>query len=126
MAPWLDPSGRTICTSMISASRVPCSGRTRIGHAEQHVTHLAHDSAGMPIAWSSPWCSIAAHADLGHRVERVRHEDDRPTLALELAHAVQALGLEGLVAHREHLVDQEHVGLTCTATANPSRTSTTR
>ena len=83
-----------------------------IGHAEQHVTHLAHDLGGhadrMELAVVQHRGSVA---DLGHGVERVRHEDDRPTLALELAHAVQALGLEGLVAHREHLVDQEHVGL---------------
>ena len=39
----------------------------------------------------------------------VRDEDDRPTALLELEDAAEALPLELLVAHCEHLVEQQHV-----------------
>ena len=38
-------------------------------------------------------------------------DDDRAALVLELVHAVEALALERLVADREHLVDEQHVGV---------------
>ena len=41
----------------------------------------------------------------------MRHHDDRAALALELLDAVEALALERLVADRQHLVDEEDVGL---------------
>ena len=50
-------------------------------------------------------------ADLPHEVGRVGDEHDRAALALELAHPLEALALEGLVADREHLVDQQQFGL---------------
>ena len=61
-----------------------------------------HDSAGLDHG--------NAIADLAHHVGRVRHDDDRPALALELVQTVQALLLEALVADGEHLVDEQHVG----------------
>jgi hypothetical protein len=109
IAPSLEPLGRTIWTSAISASRVPSSGT---GHAEQDVPHLAHD-----VGRHADRVQLAvvqhrgAVADLDHGVERVGHEHDGPPLALERPDAVEALGLEGLVPHREHLVDQQDVGL---------------
>jgi hypothetical protein len=92
----------------------------RIGHAEQDVPHLAHD-----VGRHADRVQLAvvqhrgAVADLDHGVERVGHEHDGPPLALERPDAVEALGLEGLVPHREHLVDQQDVGL---GRAPPRRT----
>jgi hypothetical protein len=112
MAPWLEPTGRTIALGDLGLPGALLRDEPGIGHPEQYVTHLAHDLGGhadrMELAVVQHRGSVA---DLGHGVERVGHEHDRPTLALELPHAVQALGLEGLVAHGEHLVDQDHVGL---------------
>ena len=39
------------------------------------------------------------------------HEHDRAAFVLELVDPVEALALEGLVADREHLVDEQHVGV---------------
>ena len=41
----------------------------------------------------------------------MRDEDDRPAALLELEDLAEALALELLVADREHLVEQQHVGL---------------
>ena len=38
-------------------------------------------------------------------------EHDRLAAAAELADLVQALAREGLVAHGQHLVDEQHVGV---------------
>ena len=43
--------------------------------------------------------------------ERVRHEQNRFSPALELAEFVQALVGEALIAHGEHLVHEQHVGV---------------
>ncbi len=81
-----------------------------IGHAEEHVPHLAHDvgrhADRVQLAVMEHRCPVA---DLDHGVERVRHEHDRASFALERPDAVEALGLEGLVSDREHLVDQQDV-----------------
>ena len=50
-------------------------------------------------------------AVLADGVVAVAHHDDGPALALELLHVVEALALECCVAHRQHLVDEQHVGL---------------
>ena len=61
---------------------------------------------------STPWSSITARSHTStHGVERVGDEHDRAAVALELAHAVDAALLERLVAHREHLVDQQDLGV---------------
>ena len=39
----------------------------------------------------------------------MRHEQDRLPAALELGELVEALVGEALVAHRQHLVDEQHV-----------------
>ena len=52
-----------------------------------------------------------AIADLAHEVGRVGDEHDRASFALELADPFEALALEGLVADREHLVDEQQLGL---------------
>ena len=43
--------------------------------------------------------------------EVVRHEHQRLAGVAELEHAVDAASLEALVADRQHLVDQQHVGV---------------
>ena len=50
-------------------------------------------------------------AEVPHRVHRVRDHDDRAALLLELDELLGAPALELLVADREHLVDQEHIGI---------------
>ena len=50
--------------------------------------------------------AVAEPADL---LERVRHQHDRTALALEPADPVEALALEGLVADREHFVDEQDI-----------------
>ena len=40
----------------------------------------------------------------------MRHQDEGRAVALQRPHLLEAPLLEGGVAHREHLVDQEHVG----------------
>ena len=52
-----------------------------------------------------------AGADVGDLLRGVAHEDDRAALLLELADLVHALELERLVADREHLVDEQEVGV---------------
>ena len=52
-----------------------------------------------------------AFADLAYRPDRVRDDDDRAALGLELVDPVEALFLESLVPDGEHLVDEQHVGL---------------
>ena len=41
----------------------------------------------------------------------MRHEQDRLVAALELGELVEALVREALVADRQHLVDEQHVGI---------------
>ena len=43
--------------------------------------------------------------------EVVRDEDDRPPVARHLAHLAQRLSLESRIAHRQHLVDEQDLGL---------------
>ena len=43
--------------------------------------------------------------------ESVAHDDDRATRTPQRIQVVEALALEFLIAHREHFVDQKHVGL---------------
>ena len=50
-------------------------------------------------------------AELAGEVQAVRDEHDRLAVALEGPDALQALALEGLVADREHLVDEQDVGV---------------
>ena len=50
-------------------------------------------------------------AHLLHQAQAVGHEHDRLAAAAELADLVQALAGEGLVAHGQHLVDEQHVGV---------------
>ena len=46
-----------------------------------------------------------------HGAERVRHDHDRLAALLELGELLRALPLEALVADRQHLVDEEDVGI---------------
>jgi len=62
-----------------------------------------HDLAGLE--------HYDAIADLAHHVRGMRHENDRPALALELVHAFHAFLLESFVPYGEHLVDEQHVRL---------------
>ena len=52
-----------------------------------------------------------AVADLAHEVGGVGDEQDRAALALEPLDALEALALERLVADRQHLVDEQDLGL---------------
>ena len=52
-----------------------------------------------------------ALAELRDGVHVVRHEEDRAASGPDLADAVHALRLETLVTHREHLVDDEDLGV---------------
>ena len=52
-----------------------------------------------------------AVAELLHETHGVGHQDDRLTLLLETVEDVQALLLERRVAHRQHLIDQHHIGI---------------
>ena len=52
-----------------------------------------------------------AVADLADEIRCVGDEEDRAALALEPLDALDALALEGFVAHRQHLVDQQDVGV---------------
>ena len=45
------------------------------------------------------------------RLGVVRDEDDRPATSLDLRDLREALALEVLVADREHLVEEQHVGV---------------
>ena len=45
-----------------------------------------------------------------HLAEAVAHEHDRASVAPELIDTFGALALEALVAHRQHLIDEQHVG----------------
>src|SRR6266508_1651065 len=53
----------------------------------------------------------AAAAEPRHQVHGVGDEQDGAAPLLELGDLGQALGLEGLVAHGQHLVDQQDVGV---------------
>ena len=55
--------------------------------------------------------SIARSAEPLDRAHVVGHEQDRPSLLLEPRKLVEALLLEVGVADREHLVDQQDVGV---------------
>ena len=55
------------------------------------------------------------------QAERVRDQQDGLAAPPELAELVEALVREALVAHREHLVDEQTSGSTWMATAKPSR-----
>ena len=52
-----------------------------------------------------------AVAESFDRLGVVRDEDDRPAASLDLSDLREALALEVLVADREHLVEEQHVGL---------------
>ena len=43
--------------------------------------------------------------------EPVAHDDDRAARATQRVEVVEALALELLIAHRQHFVDQQHIGL---------------
>ena len=100
--------------------RFPGSGLIRLLGRERH-----RDLAGQKavakgpdrLTWRADGDDLAvlddddAVTDLAHEGDRVRDDDDRPALGLELVDTVQALLLEALVADGEHLVDEQHVGL---------------
>ena len=50
-------------------------------------------------------------ADPADEIGRVRDEQDRAPFALEALHPLETLALERLVTDREHLVDEEDVGI---------------
>ena len=92
------------------------SGRDRLDGErvtrEQVLAERAHGFAGRAVEHD---LAVIEHdraiADLAHEVGRVGDEHDRAALALELAHPFEALALERLVADRQHLVDQQQLGL---------------
>src|SRR6185369_14692226 len=51
-----------------------------------------------------------ARAHFPHRLEIVRDEDQRTAIAIEAAQAVEAAIAEGLVADRQHLIEQQDIG----------------
>jgi hypothetical protein len=60
-----------------------------------------------------------AIAGLGHRAQVVRDVQDGAAAPADRADAIPAPGLEPLVAHRQHLVDEEDVGLDVGRDGNP-------
>ena len=72
----------------------------------------AHHVAGRPALDRA--AVVEQHRLVAEPLDRgrvVRDEDDRPAAALEVGDLAEALLLERLVADREHLVQQQHVGL---------------
>src|SRR5205085_9634181 len=72
------------------------------------VDDLAGRTERPEVAMVEPADPIA-HA--AHRTQRVGDDDDRLPIATERGKLLAASSLELLVAHGEHLVDQQHVGL---------------
>ena len=67
---------------------------------------------GLPSTTTSPWSSMITRSQSWRTASRpwvTKH--DRAPLALELPDALHALALERLVAHGEHLVDEEDLGV---------------
>lgn len=48
--------------------------------------------------------------ELFNRVEAVRDKDNRPPIAAELVDLLGALSREVLIANRQHLVNEQHIG----------------
>src|SRR4051794_37456513 len=69
------------------------------------------------IGWSAAHhdAPMVAHrrmiTELTNLLRGVAHEDDRPAFVPELPDAIEALALEGLIAHRQDLVDDQHIGI---------------
>ena len=70
--------------------------------------HLTGVTVGHLVALFEP-DGVVAHVD--HRLHRVRDDDDRLAVVLQLGEALQAFALEGLVADGEDLVHEQYVGL---------------
>ena len=72
----------------------------------------ADDALGIAVALHAaavePERLVAEPLD---QAERVRDEQDRLAAPAELGELVEALVREALVADRQHLVDQQHVGI---------------
>ena len=99
-------------TAFTSTSRLPSSGTKSGSRLSSRWRSSRTTSAGSP---SHVEHAVVEHhravADVDDRVERVGDEHDRAAVALELAHPVDAPLLERLVAHGEHLVDQQDLGI---------------
>ena len=69
-------------------------------------------SPGSASATSWPWLSTTPRSQMERTGSaRVGHEQDGAPLLLELLDPVEALALEALVAHGQHLVDHQDVGV---------------
>src|SRR5215207_6852049 len=125
IAPSLDPLGRTIWTSAISASRVPSSG-TKFGSVTPRRTYRISrtTSPGLPIACNSPWWSIAARSQISITVSSacVTSTIVRPSRWNARTRSRHLAWKASSPTARTSSISRTS-GSTCTATANPSRTS---
>ena len=106
LEPGVGDVGRAIAVALVSlllGARLP-------PEVELHVVvgDLAGFSDHLELAALDEHRAGAEAPDGAHVV---RHEQDRLALVLHAVEHVEALLLEGRVAHREHLVDQEDVGV---------------
>ena len=90
----------------------PVSGSASVRWPCRYSRKMRIDSPGTPLATIS---AVVEHddpvADLAGQVGAVGDEQDGLALLLDLLDAVEALLLEDLVADRQHLVDEEDVGV---------------
>ena len=107
------PSSSSTCTIWPSPvpQRLPCSPSTRL--ASWLSPWYDGDDVGRrpdlaQLALVDPRRVLAQLVDLA---EAVADEHDRAPVAAELVDLLGAPALEALVADREHLVDQQHLGL---------------
>ena len=91
--------------------------RLRIAGGELRSSPLDGGDVGADHRLGSPMPDFPAVepqrfvAEAARPSERVRHEEDGLAAALELRELVEALVREALVADRQHLVDEQHVGI---------------
>src|SRR5579875_710722 len=104
----LDPLDLGLARAPAVAPVGPARGAVHHDRGGVGLHHLARAPVSHLLAVLEP-DGVVAH--VYHRAQRVRDDDDGLAVVLQVLEALQALALEGLVANRQHLVNEQDVGL---------------
>src|ERR671910_2924609 len=124
-SPSPEPFDLMICTSAISASRVPCSGTNPGSVTPSNTYRISRTtSSGAPIECTRPWWSIAARSQMSRTVSRacVTRTMVRPSRWNCLTRSMHLAWKASSPTVRTSSTSRTS-GSTCTATAKPRRTS---
>ena len=108
----LEPHRHDLTFTLVPAAPPVVALHACAGSVEVELVILPTDLLGLADVDDLP--ALEEHGAIAEPVDRrhvVRDEEDRASLVLHALELLVALLLEGGVAHGEHLVDDEHVGV---------------